>query len=119
MPVELKEAADRNLLEVRLTGKLVRQDYESLAPVVECLIKRHRKIRMRVDMHDFHGWTAGALWEDCRFALHHFRDIKRLALVGERKWQAGMAVFCKPFTTAKIRYFEHAESEKARDWLDE
>ena len=119
MAVELKESVDRNLLEVRLTGKLVKEDYESLVPSVERLIRQHHKIRMLVEMHDFHGWTAGALWEDTKFALHHFRDIERLALVGERKWQEGMAVFCKPFTAAKVRYFEHAESDKARTWLDE
>jgi len=119
MAVELKESVDRNLLEVHLTGKLVKEDYESLVPAVERLIGKHPRIRMLVEMHDFHGWTASALWEDSKFALHHFRDIERLALVGERKWQEGMAVFCKPFTTAKVRYFEHAESDEARAWLDE
>ena len=55
---------------------------------------------MLVRLHDFHGWTAGALWEDIKFDLKHFAHIERLALVGDRKWEAGMAVFCKPFTTA-------------------
>lgn len=57
-------------------------------------------------MREFHGWSMGALWEDIKFDLHHFADIERLALIGDKKWEVGMAVFCKPFTTAKIRYFE-------------
>ena len=40
-------------------------------------------------------------------------------MVGETKWQHGMATFCKPFTTAAVRYFEHAEAAEARKWLDE
>ena len=48
-------------------------------PVVEAAIKEHGKVRMLVVMHDFHGWTAGALWEDIKFDMHHFRDIGRLA----------------------------------------
>lgn len=119
MPVELKEYDDGKLLEVHLTGKLAREDYEELVPAVERLVTQHGKIDLLVAMHDFHGWTAGALWEDTKFAVHHYRDVKRLALVGETKWQAGMATFCKPFTTAKVRYFESSEAVAARGWLAE
>jgi hypothetical protein len=30
-----------------------------------------------------------------------------------------MATFCKPFTTAKIKYFDHTQLEAARAWLAE
>lgn len=72
---------------------------------------------MLVVMRDFHGWTAGALWADTKFAATHFRDIERLALVGETKWERGMAVFCKPFTTAEIRYFDSTKESDSRAWL--
>ena len=114
------EAKDRGeVLEVALTGKLVKADYETFVPAVERLIEQHGKIRLLVVMHDFHGWTAGAMWADTKFAAHHFKDIERLAVVGEKKWQHGMAVFCKPFTKAEIRYFDQAEADKARAWLEE
>ena len=48
-----------------------------------------------------------------------FSDIERLAIVGENKWQQGMATFCKPFTKATIRYFDHADAAEARKWLGE
>jgi len=28
----------------------------------------------------------------------------------------GMAAFCKPFTTAKVRYLDHIRAAEARDW---
>jgi hypothetical protein len=31
----------------------------------------------------------------------------------------GMATFCKPFTKATIRYFDHADAAEARKWLGE
>jgi hypothetical protein len=43
------------------------------------------------------------LWEDIKFSVKHFADIERLAMVGDKKWQRGMAAFCKPFTKATIR----------------
>lgn len=118
MAIRLEETGGGKTLEVELTGKLAKQDYEACVPVVERLVKQHGKICMLVVMHDFHGWTAGALWEDTKFAAHHFSDIERLAVVGETKWQQGMAVFCKPFTAATIRYFDHAALAEARAWLE-
>jgi hypothetical protein len=116
--VELKEIDSGRLIEVYLTGKLVKEDYEAFLPTVERLVKQHGKIRMFVELHEFHGWTAGALWEDIKFDAKHFSDIDRLAIVGETKWEKGMAAFCKPFTTARVRYFDHTKTAEAREWVN-
>ena len=117
MGIELTQQDGGRVLEVHVSGKLTGDDYERLVPEVERLIGQHGRLRVLFDMHDFHGWTAGALWEDIKFDLKHFRDIERLALVGERQWESGMATFCRPFTTATIRYFDRAQAEDARRWL--
>ena len=70
-------------------------------------------------MHDFEGWTAGALWEDTKFAAKHFNDIERVAVVGEARWQKGITVFGKPFTSADVRYFDMQEIDRAREWIRE
>jgi hypothetical protein len=80
-------------------------------------VKQHGKIRVLFRMNDFHGWEAAALWDDIKFDLTHFSDIERLAIVGEKRWEKGMATFCRPFTTASIRYFDVADIEAARAWL--
>jgi hypothetical protein len=119
MPIDFNDADDGQVLAVHVSGKLEKADYEHLVPEFERLVRLHGALRVLFDMTDFHGWTAGGLWEDTKFALHHFGDIDRLAVVGEKKWQDGMATFCKPFTEAEIRYFDHADSAKARAWLAE
>ncbi len=107
------------LLHVKVSGKLTKEAYETFAPLVDEQIREHGKIRILFEMHDFHGWTAGALWEDIKFDFKHWKDIERLAIVGESKWQEGMAVFCKPFTSAKIIYFDHTKLDEAKIWLEE
>ena len=119
MSVELQEEAGGKCLLVKLSGKLAKEDYQQFVPEIERLIQREGKLRMLVQMHNFHGWTMGALWEDIKFDLKHFGDIERLALVGERKWEAGMAAFCKPFTTAKVHYFDEANAAEAAEWVRE
>ena len=117
MSIALQEENEGRLLVCEVTGRLSREDYEKFLPEVERLIKAHGKISILFDMHDFHGWSAGAAWEDTKFAFHHFSDIERLAVVGENRWQKAMALFCKPFTRAQVRYFEHDAREQALGWL--
>ncbi|QDS93969.1 hypothetical protein FF011L_27460 [Roseimaritima multifibrata] len=119
MSVELKEVQEGNLLEIRVTGKLDRAAYDLFTPSVERQIAEYGKVRILFEMHDFHGWETAALWEDMKFDMKHFNDIERLAIVGDKKWEKGMAVFCKPFTTAKVRYFDTSEIDEARVWLAE
>lgn len=117
MPVQFQHNSEDKYLEVRVSGKLEEADYERFGPKFEALIEQHGKLRVLLIMEDFHGWTFRGLWEDVKFDVKHFNDIERLAIVGETKWHAGMATFCKPFTSAAVRYFEKFELDDAREWL--
>jgi hypothetical protein len=119
MPVQLEWYRDRRTLEVTVTDRLQADDYQRLMPLVEECIAEQDKIRVLFVMRDFKGWNAGALWEDVKFDVKHFNDIDRLAMVGEKNWQEGMAVFCKPFTSADVRFFELSDLEEARRWLQQ
>lgn len=119
MSVHLQSAPESKLLKVQVSGKLDKGDYEKFAPEVERLVEEHGKLRILLQTQDFHGWDAGALWEDIKFSVRHFNDIERLAIVGEKKWEKGMATFCKPFTTAKVRYFDQSDLEAAEKWIQE
>jgi hypothetical protein len=116
MPLTLKTLGSK-VLWVQASGKFSAEDYQHFVPEVERLISKLGKIRILVEMHDFHGWDAGALWEDIKFDFKHFSDIERLAIVGDKKWEEWMAKFCKPFTTAAIRYFDVAQTEEAQAWI--
>jgi len=119
MPVTKQELEGGNILHVRITGKLTSQDYLEFVPDIERQVRQHGKLRMLVELHDFLGWDAGGLWQDVKFDAKHFKHIERLAIVGESKWHEGMTKFCRPFTTAQIRYFDSTsdQAETARQWL--
>jgi hypothetical protein len=119
MPMLLTEKNEGKILEVRVSGRLLHEDYKQFVPEFERLAKQNGRIRVLFVMIDFHGWDGSALWDDLKFELKHFSDIERLAMVGEKKWEKGMSVFCKPFTTAKIRYFDRAAIDDAEAWLEQ
>ncbi|MCM2370240.1 SpoIIAA family protein [Aporhodopirellula aestuarii] len=117
MSFNLTEHAEGKIIEVEISGKLSKEAYEAFVPMTEARIKEFGKVRMLVILHDFHGWDAGALWEDIKFDFKHHAHIERLAIVGETKWEKGMATFCKPFTSATIEYFDITDVAKARQWI--
>jgi hypothetical protein len=117
MAIEISEQREGRVLIVNVSGKLTKGDYDRFVPEFERLVGVHGRIRVLFDMRDFHGWSAGALWEDIKFDFKHHKHIERLAIIGETKWQKGMANVCGPFTSAEIRYFSHSQYDDALNWL--
>jgi hypothetical protein len=103
----------------KLSGKLHDEDYKKFVPLVDAAIAKEGKVRVLAQFHDFHGWDAKALWDDIKFSTTHCTKIERIALVGEKAWEKWMATVCKPFTMAKIRYFDVADMDAAKKWIDE
>jgi len=117
--LQIKEEAAGTIVCVAVSGKLNKQDYEIFVPEIERAIAQHGKIRLLFELLDFQGWSVSAAWEDTKFGVKHFNDIERLAIVGDKKWGKGMAFIAKPFTMAKVHYFDSAEREEAERWLKE
>jgi len=118
MTVELQNEEKAKVVTVRVSGKLSKKDYEAFVPEIERQMERHGKVRILFDMHDFHGWELGAAWEDLKFGVKHFKDVERLAMVGEKTWEKWMSSFCKPFTRAEVRYYDRSEAEAAKAWIE-
>ena len=118
MALQVNELVGGKILEVLLTGKLHKEDYQHFVPQVERLIAQHGKIRILMEMRDFHGWDLAALWQDVKFDSANFKHIERIAMVGDKMWEHGMAIFCKPFTTAEVRYFDVKDRSAALQWVE-
>src|SRR5437764_9868547 len=99
MTVAIQQPSGTRFLEIDLTGKLDAEDYKQFRPEIEKIISQYGKLRLLVHMHDFHGWTLGGLWEDLKFDAKHFKDLERIAFVGDAKWESGMSKLCGAFTT--------------------
>jgi len=117
MPIKTTPLISEKVLHVRLTGRLTDADYQAFVPEVEKLILRHGTLRLLVEMTDFHGWAAGAMWDDLKVYLKHGNEIERMAVVGEKRWQEWMTRLSKPLLQGEIRYFEQAEAGSARRWI--
>jgi hypothetical protein len=117
--IEMLSGLPANVVGFKLSGKLHDEDYKKFVPLVDAAIAREGKARILAQFHDFAGWDLHALWDDIKFSATHCTKIERVALVGDRAWEKWMAAVCKPFTLARVRYFDAAEIDAARAWLAE
>jgi hypothetical protein len=117
--IEILTGLPAHTVGFKMSGKLQDEDYKKFVPLVDAEIAKAGKVNVLALFQDFHGWDVHALWDDIKFSTTHCTKFKRIALVGEKTWEKWMAQVCKPFTMAKIKYFDAAELEAAKAWLAE
>jgi hypothetical protein len=114
---EVLPESDSNLLAIKVRGKLTQADYAGLRPWMDRELARHPSPSLLVVMEDFEGWAGvGALIEDLKLDAAHYSDLRRIAMVGDTRWQEWMAWLAKPFTAAEVRYFDRTALPAARTW---
>ncbi len=114
----LPESEGRRVF-VKASGKLTDADYKALIPQLEAAIDRHGSIRLLVDMGDLEGWSLQAAWDDFAFGIKHWNDFERMALVGDKRWEELTAKAFNRLTKGDIRYFDLADGNAARAWIEE
>ena len=110
---------DGRCIGIQVSGKVTTQDYRELIPQLEERIDRYGEVCILFEMKDFKGWQVGAAWEDIKFDVRHNRDIKRAALVGDKRWEEWMTKVMKLFAHAETRYFHLSEHDRAWRWIRE
>jgi SpoIIAA-like len=99
------------------SGRLTRSDYDRFVPEFERIVRARGPVRVLLELEDFHGWDLPALWEELKFDTTHQDDMGRVAVVGEKRWQAWGTRLSKPFFRAETRYFDRDGAAEARAWL--
>ncbi len=117
--IETIETGSPKVIGLKLCGKLHDGDYRQFVPKMETILITQGKVRLFIQLEDFHGWDLHAAWDDLKFGLKHYSDFERIAMVGDRRWEKWMASFCKPFTRASVKYFDRLDVDAAWKWLEE
>lgn len=107
-----------NVIAARVIGKLKHSDLSKLQSSAIDLIQRHGRIRMFVIAENFQGWAESGDWGDVSFQMRYDKNIEKIALVGDRKWEDLVSAFVgKGIRSVDIRYFNPSEIDEARTWI--
>lgn len=115
MTITTMDRSQGNTLGFKVSGEVTKADYEVLTPAVEQAVNQHGSANVLLDLTDFHSEKISAWGSDLHFG-HAFHDkIRRMAIVGNRKWEQHLAHLCSPFYAKDSKYF--ANDTDAWTWL--
>ncbi|MCB0125379.1 MAG: STAS/SEC14 domain-containing protein [Caldilineaceae bacterium] len=109
-----------DIIGFHVSGKLTDADYKDvLIPELEKAIAQWGKISAFVQLEDFQGFDAQALWDDFAVAAKYHNALVRLAVVGDRAWEERATNLLKHFTRTEVKFFEPARAHRGWIWLRE
>ncbi|MBZ0274125.1 STAS/SEC14 domain-containing protein [bacterium] len=109
--------AEGNLVGLRISGKLTKQELDEIGERAQALAEAQGKLRLVVIMDDFHGWdSVKAAWEDLKLEGKLNKHVERVAMVGDKDWQRISAKLMTPFTKGEVKYFERTQEGDAWAW---
>lgn len=110
--------SDTFYLTLSVSGKLTHEDYQELTPMLEAALQTVKAPRVRafIDASELEGWEPRAAWDDFRLGLKHGNAFEKIAIYGNRKWQALAARVGSWFISGEARYFE--DRDEALEWLN-
>lgn len=118
MTVEVLRVGD-GVIEFAVSGKLTEQQLAGAQKRVADLVRQQGKVRILVNTEGFDGWEQGGTWDDFSFEEEFDPFIEKMAFIGDRKWEELILVFSnKAFREFPIEYFDSADADMARAWLN-
>lgn len=116
---QLLEGFPGNVIAIRAVGEVTSRDYErTLIPLVSERAGRFGKLRLLMQLGpEFDSYSAGAIWDDARLGLTHWRSFERVAVVTDIGWITRAMKLFAPLMPGEVAIFPNDGLEAARAWI--
>ncbi len=108
-----------NVVAVLASGEVTAEDFRAvLVPAAECKFETHERLNLfyRFGL-DFTGMSPGAMWEDTKLDIGHWKGWGRIAIVTDVGWIRDGARLAVLLLHRPVRVFSSSEADAARDWV--
>jgi hypothetical protein len=105
---------------LRINGILRRTELGACEDDLARQIDAGSKPRLLAILENFEGWERGVDWNDLGFMLSCGEQIRKIAIVGEARWEVEALAFAGAgFRRASVRFFPSDQQAEARAWVEE
>lgn len=119
LSIGLERVGSEFFLTLKAVGTLTHADYSIITPMIDSALAqvKNPKVNVLVDATELEGWELRAAWDDFKIGLKHGNEFKKIALLGNQRWQELSAKVGSWFISGEVRYFEQLDDATA--WLDQ
>lgn len=117
-----KSRSTKNVIGIKLSGRLTRQEYQEIVPILEETIAKYGKIRLLIELDHWEGWGPYAALNDIVFVFKNSLKIERVAFLVKSKDDTNAVLIDRPFSPwfrDNTRYFSFKEKIEAWRWVGE
>lgn len=114
------ETSLNNTIRIRINGVLQKKELDAVQAASTGVFESSESVKTLILLDHFEGWERGADWGDMSFAMSHGKKLRRMAIVGEPKWETEAMMFVGAgVRRADIRFFPTGLLAEAESWLDD
>ena len=115
--LKIKPHSTETLLILEISGKLSKGDFEQLDPELHRRRDLPRDSRLVMIMDDFDGYESlDALWTDLKMDMAHKDDFKKIAIIGDDRWERGLSKLAGMITDGELKFFAKEDKAAAMAW---
>lgn len=115
--LEILDESNGNTLGLRLSGGVNEDDFINLLPRLQDIVEAYGFANLLIEISDVTRW--GGYASGTREAgADRMSDIVlgRVAIVGDKSWQAWLVKFMDPFTSSDEHFFYPDQRQEAWNW---
>lgn len=119
LSIDIEGAGREFFLTLKAVGKLTHEDYKTIPPMIDSALSQVKQpiINVLIDSIEFQGGGFRAAWDELKLGIKHNKELKKVAIYGNKKWQSNIAKIGNRVVSGEMAYFENATA--AIDWLQE
>jgi hypothetical protein len=104
-----------HVVGVDASGQVTSADYETLlVPAIKSALTIHDRVRVVYQLGpEFTGFTSGAMWDEMKLGILHFKAWERIAVVTDVKWIANATSIFGFAMPCPVKVFANAEFTEA------
>ena len=95
---------DDRVVGARISGKITRPEFDTVAAALEAALARHDKVRFYAEMETFGGVAMDALFQVLKFVLRHWQHFEREAVVTDQDWMRRLALLADKLLPSCLLY---------------
>ncbi len=101
------------------TGEVDANDYETVfMPALESALNKHKKIRVLYQLTpEFIGFTAGAMWDDAKLGIEHWKAWEKIAVVTDLDWLSHATRMFAFMIPGQVKVFTNKQLTEAEMWI--
>lgn len=117
MTVQYSEDADEKIVELTVSGRVTREDYDAVIDRMQGFIDAHGTVKLIEVIESLEGFDPAVIWPGIKFDFKNLRHISHVAVVSDIGWIGPLSKAAGALIATKLRTYDAGELEAAREWI--